>query len=214
MAEFKIVDATIGDIHAAYQDGTLTARQLVETYLDRIERYDRNGPTINSVISVNPKALDEADRLDAAFKARGLTGPLHGIPLMMKDQGDVAEMPTTLGSILFEGHMPGRDAFVVAKLKAAGAIFIGKATLGELGAGDTHGSLFGSTKNVYDLDRTAGGSSGGSGEIGGAVWIESSSSPDGTTVSRDTGHDDRQMTTMMMPSSEQRTRASTALLMQ
>jgi amidase len=163
MAEFKIVDATIGDIHASYQDGTLTARQLVETYLDRIERYDRNGPTINSVISVNPKALDEADRLDAAFKAGGLTGPLHGIPLMMKDQGDVAEMPTTLGSILFEGHMPGRDAFVVAKLKAAGAIFIGKATLGELGAGDTHGSLFGSTKNVYDLDRTAGGSSGGSG---------------------------------------------------
>jgi amidase len=72
-------------------------------------------------------------------------------------------MPTTLGSILFEGHMPGRDAFVVAKLKAAGAIFIGKATLGELGAGDTHGSLFGSTKNVYDLKRTAGGSSGGSG---------------------------------------------------
>ena len=163
MAEFKIVDATIGDIHAAYQDGTLTARQLVESYLDRIERYDRNGPTINSVISINPKALDEADRLDAAFKAGGLTGPLHGIPLMMKDQGDVAEMPTTLGSILFEGHMPGRDAFVVAKLKAAGAIFIGKATLGELGAGDTHGSLFGSTKNVYDLKRTAGGSSGGSG---------------------------------------------------
>ena len=80
----------------------------------------------------------------------------------MKDQGDVEEMPTTMGSVLFKDHMPGRDAFVVRKLKDAGAIFIGKATLGEMGAGDTHGSLFGSTRNVYDLERTAGGSSGGS----------------------------------------------------
>ncbi len=162
-SKFEIVDATIGDIHAAYRDGSLTARKLVEIYFDRIERYDRNGPKINSVISTNPKALDEADRLDAALKAGAMVGPLHGIPLMMKDQGDVAEMPTTLGSVLFRDHMPGRDSFVVAKLKQAGAIFIGKTTLGELGAGDTHGSLFGSTRNVYDLDRTAGGSSGGSG---------------------------------------------------
>jgi Asp-tRNA(Asn)/Glu-tRNA(Gln) amidotransferase A subunit family amidase len=72
-------------------------------------------------------------------------------------------MPTTMGSVLFRDHMPGRDAFVVRKLKEAGAIFIGKSTLGELGAGDAHGSLFGSTRNVYDLERTAGGSSGGSG---------------------------------------------------
>ena len=74
----------------------------------------------------------------------------------MKDQGDVKEMPTTMGSILFKDHMPGRDAFVVAQLRAAGAIPLAKATLGELGAGDTHGSLFGSTKNVYDFERTAG----------------------------------------------------------
>ncbi len=163
MASFNVIDATIADIHAAYRNGSLTARELVETYLDRIERYDRNGPAINSVISTNPKALEEADRLDAAFRESGFVGPLHGIPLLMKDQGDVAEMPTTLGSILFRDHMPGRDATVVAKLKAAGAIFLGKTTLGELGAGDTHGSLFGSTRNVYDLARTAGGSSGGSG---------------------------------------------------
>ena len=161
--EFNVVEATISDIHAAYQDGRLTARQLVQIYFDRIEAYDRNGPCINSIISTNPKALEEADRLDAAFKSGGFVGPLHGIPLVFKDQGDVAEMPTTLGSVLFKDHMPNRDAHVVSKLKEAGAIFIGKATLGELGAGDTHGSLFGSTRNVYDLERTAGGSSGGSG---------------------------------------------------
>ena len=90
-------------------------------------------------------------------------GALHGIPIVMKDQGDATPMPTTLGSLLFKDYYPGRDAFVVDKLKKAGAIILGKATLGELGGGDTHGSLFGSTKNPYDLERTAGGSSGGSG---------------------------------------------------
>ena len=161
--DFKVVETTIADVHAAYTSGRLTARQLVQSYLDRITAYDQQGPAINSVISLNPRALDEADRLDKALKSSGLVGPMHGIPLIMKDQGDVAEMPTTLGSVLFKDHMPGRDGFVVAKLKQAGAIFLGKATLGELGAGDTHGSLFGSTRCVYDLARTAGGSSGGSG---------------------------------------------------
>jgi len=160
---FELVETTIADIHAAYQSGALTARQLVEAYLGRIEAYDKSGPAINALISLNPQALAEADRLDAARRASGLVGPLHGIPVIMKDQGDVKEMPTTLGSVLFRDHRPGRDAFAVAKLRAAGAIFLGKATLGELGAGDTHGSLFGSTRNVYDQARTAGGSSGGSG---------------------------------------------------
>lgn len=160
---FDVLETTIADIHSAYRSGSLTARQLVEMYFDRIAAFDKKGPNINSLISLNPRALDEADRLDAAFQDSGFVGPLHGIPMIMKDQGDVAEMPTTLGSVLFKDHMPERDAFVVARLKQAGAIFMGKATLGELGAGDTHGSLFGSTRNVYDLERTAGGSSGGSG---------------------------------------------------
>ena len=160
---FALAEATIADIHAAYAAGALSARGLVEAYLERIEAYDRGGPGINSFVCVNPKALEEADRLDAAFAASGPVGPLHGIPLAMKDQGDVLEMPTTMGSVLFRGHMPGRDCFVAAKLRRAGAIFLGKATLGEMGAGDTHGSLFGSTRNVYDPARTAGGSSGGSG---------------------------------------------------
>jgi amidase len=160
---FRVVEATIADIHAAYRDGSLTARQLVQIYLDRIDAYDKQGPSINSVISLNPKALEEADRLDAALKSSGFVGPLHGIAVLMKDQADVAGMPTTLGSLLFKGYMPRSDGFVVAKLKKAGVIFLGKVTLGELGGGDTHGSLFGSTRNVYDLERTAGGSSGGSG---------------------------------------------------
>ena len=160
---FTVPEATIADIHAAYRAGTLTARALVEAYLERIEAYDRNGPAINSIISVNPAATEEADRLDAAFEKGGPVGPLHGIPVIMKDQADVDGMPTTMGSVLFKDHYPGRDCFVAARLKEAGAIFIAKSTLGEMGAGDTHGSLFGSTRNVYDLARTAGGSSGGSG---------------------------------------------------
>ena len=160
---FNILETTIDQVHAAYRSGELTCRQLVQMYLDRIEAYDKKGPAINAIISLNPDALAEADRLDAAYQSAGPVGPLHGIPIVMKDQGDATPMPTTLGSLLFKDYYPGRDAFVVAQLKNAGAIIIGKATLGELGGGDTHGSLFGSTKNPYALERTAGGSSGGSG---------------------------------------------------
>jgi amidase len=160
---FEIVEATIGDIRRAMAQGTLTARGLVQAYLDRIAAYDQKGPAINAVISLNPSALEEADALDRAYAARGPVGSLHGVVVLVKDQVDVDGLPTTLGSVLFEGHMPGRDAFAIARLKERGAIILGKVTLGELGAGDTHGSLFGSTRCVYDLERTAGGSSGGSG---------------------------------------------------
>lgn len=160
-SDFDVVEATIADIHTAYRLGRLTARQLVELYLARIEAYDKNGPRINAVLAVNPSAFDQADRLDAAQKSAGFVGPLHGIPVIIKDQADIKEMPTTLGSVLFKDYRPGRDCFVAAKLHQAGAILLGKGTLGELGAGDTHGSLFGSTRNPYDPMRTVGGSSGG-----------------------------------------------------
>jgi amidase len=160
---FKIQDTTIADIHAAYQSGALTARELTEMYLERIATYDQKGPSINSLISINPRATQQAAELDAAFKNSGFVGALHGIPIIVKDQINVLGMKTTLGSVLFRDYQPERDGFAIAKLRAAGAIFLGKATLGELGGGDTHGSLFGSTRNVYDLKRTAGGSSGGSG---------------------------------------------------
>jgi Asp-tRNA(Asn)/Glu-tRNA(Gln) amidotransferase A subunit family amidase len=161
--EFKVQETTIAAVHAAYGNGALTARQLVQMYLDRIAAYDQNGPGINSLISINPLALQQADAIDRAFKTSGPVGPLHGIPIIVKDQINVVGMKTTLGSVLFRDYQPEREGFAIAKLRAAGAIFLGKATLGELGGGDTHGSLFGSTRNVYDLARTAGGSSGGSG---------------------------------------------------
>ena len=160
---FTLQEAAIGDIHSAYAAGSLTARHLTQAYLDRIEAYDRSGPKINSVITVNPAALEEADRLDAAFESSGPVGPLHGIPVLVKDQADLKGTPTTLGSVLFADYYPDRDCRVVEKLKQAGAIVLAKTTLGELGGGDTHGSLFGSTRNPYDLQRTVGGSSGGSG---------------------------------------------------
>jgi Asp-tRNA(Asn)/Glu-tRNA(Gln) amidotransferase A subunit family amidase len=159
---FRVLEATITDIHDAYQSGQLTARELVRSYLERIDRYDKSGPTLNAIITVSSKALEDADRLDSYFKTSGFMGPLHGIPVIIKDQVDVKGMPTTLGSVLFKDYYPDRDAFVVERLKKSGAIILAKATLGELGGGDTHGSLFGSTRNPYALDRTVGGSSGGS----------------------------------------------------
>jgi amidase len=159
---FDVLETTIADIHAAYKSGQLSARRLVEMYFQRIEAFDKKGPALNAIITPNSKALEEADRLDAALKSSGFVGPLHGIPIIIKDQADAQGMPTTLGSLLFKDYYPDRDATVVEKLKKAGAIILAKATLGELGGGDTHGSLFGSTKNPYALDRTAGGSSGGS----------------------------------------------------
>ncbi len=162
--KFDLIETTIADVQAAFRRGELTARELVELYLARIERYDQNGPAINSLISINLRARDEASALDAAFKRDGrFVGPLHGIPIIVKDQINIQGMKTTLGSVLFRDYDPGTEGFAIAQLRAAGAIFLGKSTLGELGGGDTHGSLFGSTRNVYDLTRTAGGSSGGSG---------------------------------------------------
>lgn len=162
-APFPVLETSIEAIHAAYKSGKLTARQLVQQYLDRIHAYDQQGPKINSIITLNPTALEEADKLDSQYKKSGLVGPLHGIPVLVKDEIDTAGMPTTLGTVVFKDYRPPLDAFVVSKLKKAGAIILGKTTLSEFAAGDTYGSLFGATRNPYDLERTVGGSSGGSG---------------------------------------------------
>jgi Asp-tRNA(Asn)/Glu-tRNA(Gln) amidotransferase A subunit family amidase len=160
---FHLVEATIQDVHDAYKSGRLSSHQLVQLYLNRIAAFDQKGPSLNAIITVNPLALEEADRLDATFKTSGFLGPLHGIPVILKDQMDAKGMPTTRGSVLFKNYYPDRDAFVAEKLKKAGAIILAKTTLGELGGGDTFGSLFGATRNPYALNRTVGGSSGGSG---------------------------------------------------
>lgn len=160
---FRLEETTIADIQAAYKSGQLTSHQLVQLYLDRIVAYDRKGPAINSIQVINPKALEEADKLDAAFQSSGLVGPLHGIPVILKDMIDAQGMATTFGSLMFKDFYPEKDAFVVEKLKKAGAIILGKATVAEFVGGDNYGSLFGATLNPYAPDRTAGGSSGGTG---------------------------------------------------
>jgi len=160
---FQLMETSISQVEAAYKSGQLTVHQLVQMYLDRVAAYDKSGPGINCVIMLNPDALTEADKLDAEFKKSGPVGPLHGIPIFVKDQIDAAGMPTTLGSVVFKDYMPPQDSYVVAKLRKAGAIIMGKTTLGEFGGGDSYGSLYGATHNPYGLDRTVGGSSGGSG---------------------------------------------------
>ena len=163
VAPFQIMEATIDDIQAGLKSGRLTARQLVKGYLDRIAAYDKHGPNINSIITLNDHALEDADRLDAAYRISGPVGPLHGIAILVKDEIDTAGMPTTLGTQVFKDYRPPRDAFPIEKLRKAGAIILGKTTLSEYAAGDTYGSMFGITRNPYDLERTVGGSSGGSG---------------------------------------------------
>lgn len=167
--KFEVMEATVADIHAAMLAKELTARQLVQLYLDRIEAYDQKGPAINCVLALTPDALQEADRLDAEFAKTGkLTGPLHGIPVLVKDEVDVAGTATTQGVKVFANYRPPLDAFAIAQLRKSGAIMLGKTTLSEYAGGDTYSTLFGYSRNPYDLERTVGGSSGGSGGALGA----------------------------------------------
>ncbi|MGH7873615.1 MAG: amidase family protein, partial [Candidatus Binatia bacterium] len=129
MAQSITLEATIEDIQRGYKSGELSCRQLVEMYLDRIEAYDKRGPAINSIITINAHAREEADRLDGLFKTSGPVGALHGIPVIVKDQADVKGMPTTLGSVLFRDYFPDRDSFVVERLKKAGAVILAKSAL-------------------------------------------------------------------------------------
>ncbi|HEY8357723.1 MAG TPA: amidase family protein, partial [Ramlibacter sp.] len=158
-------EATIATIHAAYRGGTLTATQLVRGYLARIEAYDRQGPTLRAMITINPAALEEAMRLDAEFKAHpDRIGPLHGIPIVLKDNFNTKDMPTTGGSVALKDFRPSTDAFTVDRLRRAGAIILGKANMTEFARGGISvSSLGGQVLNPYDLTRTPGGSSGGTG---------------------------------------------------
>jgi amidase len=158
---FTLLEATIADIQQAYRGGRLTCRALVQSYLDRVAAYDKQGPAVNAMLYLNPRALEAADELDRQRRA-GATGPLHGIPIVLKDNYDTADMPTTAGSAALAGAQPSKDATVVAKIRAAGALILGKANLQEFALGGvTVSSLGGQTRNPYDLTRTPGGSSGG-----------------------------------------------------
>jgi amidase len=161
-APFQLVEATIDDVRAALASKRLTCRALVDLYLQRIDAYDKSGPALNTVQAVNQRARQEADRLDAAMAASGPVGPLHCVPVLLKDQVETSDMPTTYGSAVFKGFVPNRDATIVTKLKTAGAVIIAKTTMGEYASGYL-GSAFGIVRNAYDPTRSASGSSGGTG---------------------------------------------------
>lgn len=166
-ATFDLSSATVADINAAIDAGALSSEQLVGLYLKRIEAYDKQGPRINAVITLNPNARAEARALDAERNTRGRRSPLHGIPVVLKDLIDATGLPTTAGFEPFGAPLPLRDAAIVSKLKDAGAIVLAKvATVNWFGKGfdDTH--PIGATLNPYDLARSPGGSSNG---VGGAM---------------------------------------------
>ena len=162
---FVLEETTIADIHGAFGAGTLTCRQLVAAYLARIEAYDDDGSALNAIITVNPRALETADEMDARRSAEPSgVGLLHCVPVVLKDNYDTADLPTTGGSVTLADSVPVDDAFVVERLRAAGALILAKANLTELARGGTTvSSLGGQTRNPYDLTRTPGGSSGGTG---------------------------------------------------
>jgi len=157
--------ADIATIGAELLTGRVTARQLVEAYLERIEALDHSGPELNAVVTVNPAAREQADALDRALADTGCpVGPLHGIPLVVKDCLDTADMPTSFGSEIFADYRPDADATVIARLRAAGAVIVAKTTLPDWATSwFSYSARTGVTKNPYDLDRDPGGSSSGTG---------------------------------------------------
>ncbi|HEY9010090.1 MAG TPA: amidase family protein, partial [Devosia sp.] len=168
---FVLTEATTQDINAAFAAGALTSEQLTKLYLARIAAYDQTGPKLNTIITLNPKALDEARALDAERKAGKIRGSLHGIPVLVKDNFDTFDLPTTGGSIGFKGAIPAYDAFMVKKLREAGAIIIAKANMDEMARGGNGvSSLGGQTLNAHRPDLIPGGSSAGTGSGLAAVF--------------------------------------------
>jgi amidase len=159
--QFEVMETTIAKVHAGFASGKLTCRALVQAYLDRIAAYDQAGPALNAVQNLNPRALATADSLDAVWRSRAPRGSLHCVPVLLKDQVETRDMPTTYGSILFKDFVPRRDATIVQRLTAAGAIILAKTTMGEFAARFV-GSGSGIIRNAYDPTRNPSGSSGGS----------------------------------------------------
>ncbi len=164
-ATFNLVDATIADINAAFDAGALNSQELTQLYLNRIDAYDDRGPNLNSLITINPDALETAAALDLERQTTGKRrSPLHGVPIIVKDNYNTFDLPTTAGALALEGFVPNADAYQVEQLRNAGAIILGKANLSEFAFSfSTESSLGGVTLNPYDPTRTPGGSSGGTG---------------------------------------------------
>ena len=161
---FRLEETTIALVHAAFQARTLTCHSLVQRYLGRIEAIDKQGPAINALITLNPAALATADSLDRRFATEGLTGPLHCVPIIVKDNFETKDLQTTAGSLSLKGWIPRQDATMIARIRAAGAIVLAKSNLAEWAFTpyETVSSILpGYTKNPYALDRVTAGSSGG-----------------------------------------------------
>ena len=159
---FRLEETTIAEIQEAVAAGALSSEKLVELYLARIAAYDRAGPRLNSIIYINPNAKADAAALDKERSDRGSRGPLHGIPVLLKDNIDVVNMPTTNGSAVMKDAVPSEDGSITRALRAAGAVILGKAAMGEF-AGGSYNSVRGQTLNPYNVKRSTGGSSSGSG---------------------------------------------------
>src|SRR5882724_5135982 len=162
---FHLQEATIASIHEAFAGGRLTCTELTRLYLKRIEAYNLSGPALHAIITVNPKAMERAAELDRQYTSNPSgTGKLHCIPIILKDNFNTADMPTTGGNVAMKKSLPPADAFVVDRIRKAGALILAKANLQEFARGGMSiSSLGGQVKNPYDLNRTPGGSSGGTG---------------------------------------------------
>jgi len=161
---FNPLEKDVPALGEAMERGETTAADLVEYYLNRIELYDQQGPCLNAIVCINPNAIADAEKLDEERRAGKVRSKLHGIPIALKDNFDTFDMPTTAGSLPLKDSRPTKDAFVVSKLRQAGAVILAKTNLTEFARhGVTVGSLMGQTLNPYDLTRTPGGSSGGTG---------------------------------------------------
>ena len=160
---FTLEETTIADINAAFDAGALSCEQLVQLYLDRVAAYDDDGPRLNSIITVNPRALDTARALDGERSSSGPRTALHCIPVVLKDNIDTDDMPTTNGSAILKDAVPPDDAYIASALREAGAMILGKASLGEFAGGNSYNSVDGQVVNPYHASRRAGGSSSGSG---------------------------------------------------
>ena len=170
-SDFDVAEKSVRELGAAMADGTVTAVDLVAAYLDRVEAFDRRGPALNAMIAVNPRAAEVAAELDAERAAGNVRGPLHGIPVVVKDNYDTADMPTTAGTLGLATSLPPDDSTQVRRLREAGAIILGKTNMHELARGITTVASFGGqTRNPYDPSRNPGGSSGGTGAAVGASF--------------------------------------------
>jgi Asp-tRNA(Asn)/Glu-tRNA(Gln) amidotransferase A subunit family amidase len=161
-APFVVQETTIAKVHAAFRDGSLTCAQLVNTYLDRIKQYDES-TGLNAIVMTNPDAGKRAVLLDNEYKTTGQLRDLHCVPVILKDNFDTADMPTSGGSMVLKNSIPPDDAFMVRKLREAGAIIIAKSNMAEWAFSPyfTVSSTLGETRNAYDLERVPAGSSGG-----------------------------------------------------